>query len=116
MKSAKLLLGRNKFLALGFWVWADSNFYLKPRSRQQRRVSILELGLMVEKGEWWEVLEVSRAASNFSQIFFPKFVFEFCSYLVLLFCFSRASTLILGTPKDWNSPLNLQGHSYTGWV
>jgi len=30
----------NKFLALGFWVWTESSFYLKPPSSQQRRVSI----------------------------------------------------------------------------
>ncbi len=35
---------------------------------------------------------------------------------VLLSCFSRASTLILGTPKDYNSPLSLQGRSQKGWV
>jgi len=40
--------------------------------------------MMDEQGEWWEVLEVSRATNNFSQ----EFVFVFCLYLgfvVLLF-------------------------------
>jgi len=45
---------------------------------------ILELDLMVEKGEWREVLKISRVANNS----FQKSVFGFCSYLsfiVLLF-------------------------------
>jgi len=40
--------------------------------------------MMVEKGEWWEVLEVSKAANNSSQ----ESVFMFCLHLrfvVLLF-------------------------------
>ncbi len=41
----------------------------------------------------------------------------FCLYLgFLLFCFSKANTLILGTPKDYISPLSLQGQSQKGWV
>jgi hypothetical protein len=39
---------------------------------------------MVEQWEWWDMLEVSRAANNSSQ----EFVFVFCLYLgfvVLLF-------------------------------
>jgi hypothetical protein len=47
-------------------------------------MSFLELDLMVEQGEWWEVLEVLWTAINF----FQKFVFGFCLYLgfiVLLF-------------------------------
>jgi hypothetical protein len=35
---------------------------------------------------------------------------------VLLFYFSRTNTLILGTPKDYISPLSLQGQSKKGWV
>jgi len=51
---------------------------------QWGKTSILELDLMVEQREWWEVLEVSRTASKS----FQKSVFEFCLYLgfiVLLF-------------------------------
>jgi len=41
---------------------------------------------MVEKGEWWEVLQVSRVANNS----FQKFVFEFCLYLSFIVLFFKS--------------------------
>jgi len=38
---------------------------------------ILELGMMVEKKEWWKILEVSKTTNNS----FQEFMFVFCLYL-----------------------------------
>jgi hypothetical protein len=49
------------------------------------KVPILKLDLMVEKGEWREVLQVLRAINNYSQ----KFMFVFCSRMGFIVSFFK---------------------------
>jgi hypothetical protein len=62
---------------------------------QGGKVYILELGMMIEKGEWWEVLEVSKAANNFSQ----EFVFMFCLYMGFIVLLFKSEYLDFGNSK-----------------
>ncbi len=62
---------------------------------QWSKISILELGMMAEKGEWWEVLEVLRVANNSSQ----EFVFVFCLYLGFVVLFFKSKYLDFGNSK-----------------
>jgi hypothetical protein len=50
---------------------------------------------MVEKGEWWEVLEVSKTANNSSQ----KSVLGFCSYLGFIVLFFKSEYLDFGNSE-----------------
>jgi len=79
---------------------------------QGGRISILKRGIMVEHGG---IMRSSRGLESSQQLFSRVCV---CVLFVSRFCClaSKASTLILGTPKDCNSPFSLQGRSQKGWV
>jgi hypothetical protein len=62
---------------------------------------------MVEEGGWWEVIEVSKAITNFSE----KFIFGF-GFLT----FQKQVPWFLETSKNCNNPWSLQGWSHKGWV
>ncbi len=56
---------------------------------------ILELGMMVEKKEWWKILEVSKTSNNSSQ----EFMFVFCLYLDFVVLFYKNEYLNFGNSK-----------------
>jgi hypothetical protein len=58
----------------------------------------------------------SRGLVNDQQFFSKVYVWVLFISGFYYFVFSRVNTLILGTSKDYNSPLSLQGRSYTRWV
>ncbi len=102
-------------LKVGFWFWfwvvankrsygsevCRSMFWGKVQKQsaaqctQRGRVDILERGMMVEQGEWWEVLKVSRTANNSSQ----EFLFVFCLYLGLFVLLFKSKYLDFGNSK-----------------
>ncbi len=62
---------------------------------------------------WWEDDDKFRGLENGHKLF-PKFVFGLICIWVLLACIFWKNTFFLGTPKNSNSPLKLQGQSYKG--
>jgi hypothetical protein len=73
---------------------------------QRGKISILELGMMVEKGGWWEILKVSKAANDSSQ----EFMLVFCLYLGFFILFFKSKYLDFGNSKGLEQ-LKLQGQS-----
>jgi hypothetical protein len=61
----------------------------------ERQNIYLRTDLMVENGEWWEVLEVSRTTNNYSQ----KSMFVFCSYLGFIVLLFKSEYLDFGNSK-----------------
>jgi hypothetical protein len=61
----------------------------------RKKIFILELGMMDEQGEWWEVLEVSKVANNSSQ----ESMFVFCLYLGFVVLLFKSEYLDFGNSK-----------------
>jgi len=75
--------------------WSKVQKQFAAQCTQGGRIYILERGMMVEQGEWWEVLEVSRVANNSSQ----ESVFVFCLYLGFIVLFFKNEYLDFGNSK-----------------
>jgi hypothetical protein len=62
------------------------------------------------EGGWWEVKEVSKTSRNsFQSLCLGWSICGFC-----WLAFQEKVPSFLGTPKNCNNPLNLQGWSYKG--
>jgi hypothetical protein len=75
--------------------WGKIQRQFVAQCTQRGKISILELGMMVEKGEWWEVLEVLRVANNF----FQESVFVLCLYLGFVVLFFKSKYPNFGNSK-----------------
>jgi len=75
--------------------WGKGQKQSVVQCTQGGRVYILEEGMMVEQGEWWEVLEVLRAANNS----FQESGFVFCLYLGFVVLFFKSEYPDFGNSK-----------------
>jgi hypothetical protein len=92
-------------------LWLEGKYeWIRYAMYSGRQSFYLRVGIDGWGGEWWEVLEVSRAATNSSQnLCLGWYIFGFC-----WLAFQQKVPSFLGTPKNCNNPLNSRGWSYKG--